>query len=81
MQQLGYAGAAPAGLNPLAPVLERALACSGTRPGLPMAPLKVRMKVLTTARAYLLTAFHPDDAGVAGRHWNYLLAAGPSCQV
>jgi len=81
MQRLGYAGAAPAGLNPLAPVLERALACSGTRPGLPMAPLKVWMRVLMTAKAYLPPAFHPDGAGVAGRRWNYPARAWPSCQV
>jgi hypothetical protein len=81
MQRLGYAGAAPAGPNPLAPVLGRALARSGTRPGLPMAPLKAPVTVLMMVKAYPVLAFHRDGAGVACHHWNYPPPAWPSCQV
>jgi hypothetical protein len=81
MQRLGYAGAAPAGLNPLAPVLARALAYSGPRPGFLTVSLKVLLKVFVTAKAYLLAAFHRDGAGVDDRHWNYPPTAWPSCQV
>jgi hypothetical protein len=81
MQRLGYAGAAPAGLNPLAPVLARALACSGLRPGFLAVSLKVRMRGLMTGKAYLPPAFHRDGAGVDDRHWNYPPPVWPSCQV